>query len=595
MRPAGTRGIPKRLSREEALAAAARKLKAKRRETRRKSGLVLTVSALAVLVPVALFAGADLSGWFYPPEPTGSEPAPSAAAAAFAGPGSLVTVQFTGALNNGSAFADNVTENGTIGGGTFVPGLERALVGLEAGSNFTVVVAPQDGYGNWSTSRTYHADPTESLKRNTTIEVGNFDDKWGTPHVGQVVPTAPWPSTVASIGTKVVYLQYAPVVGETVRHHKYWDSRVVSFDDSHITIENQIWIGYTYSRISSTTGDRLTYIVTKLDSRGYLFDRNGPLAGQTLRYTGTVLSVEAGARPAEAGPLLVTGSAVSVGTHRCERCHGAFAPFDASASAAFEGTGVRVNVTLQDPWRHDLTKATVELDALEANQTVASGTRPAADLAGGKAEQLSVLLPDGPATEGIVRVVVNGNAHHVHRSPGRHDDNAYQMAFEIPIGGPGRVSRAASGQLVSPPDKTPAEFWGLLGQWAGAVALVAACLPATQGLKRHAGLKPRFKVPQWLTAHFTMSVAVVSASLLHAVALMSTTYHGAWTWDVWAGAAGLFALAALGISGVVLARWTPVKWPRIKRIHYFLLTGFIFTGALHVIASSTTLRWLVGA
>jgi len=130
----------------------------------------------------------------------------------------------------------------------------------------------------------------------------------------------------------------------------------------------------------------------------------------------------------------------------------------------------------------------------------------------------------GPATEGLVRVVVNGNAHHVHRSAGRHDDNVYQMAFEIPIGGPGRVTAAAAGQVIAEIEKTPAELWGLIGQWAGAVALVAACLPATQGLKRHAGLKPRF-----------------------------------------------------------------------KRIHYFLLTGFIFAGALHIVASSTTLRWLVGA
>jgi len=517
--------IPQRPTREQALAAAALKLQAKRREARRKSSLVLTVSVLAILVPVALFAGADLSSWFYPPEPAASEPTVPPGEVAAVSHGSRVSVRFTGTLDNGTAFADNATVIGTVGEGTFVQGVERALIGLAPGANFTVVVAPKDGYGNWSTSRTYHQEPNETVKRNTTMEVGNFDDRWGEPHVGQVVPTSPWPSTVASIGTKYVYMQSTPVVGETVRYHKYWDSKVVSFNHSHIKIENLIWIGYTYSRVSSETGNTLTYIVTKLDSRGYLFDRNGPLAGKTLHYNGTVLAVEAGTGLwAGASPLLVTGSAVSIGTQRCERCHGAFAPFDASASAAFEGTGVRVNLTLQNPWRHDLTKVTLGLEALEGNQTVASAAEAAPDLAARQSDEVSVLLPDGPATEGLVRVVVNGNAHHVHGSAGRHDDNVYQMAFEIPIGGPGRVTAAAAGQVIAEIEKTPAELWGLIGQWAGAVALVAACLPATQGLKRHAGLKPRF-----------------------------------------------------------------------KRIHYFLLTGFIFAGALHIVASSTTLRWLVGA
>lgn len=590
-----TSGLPPKPSREESLARAAVNLKAKRRETRRKSCLVLTVSVLAILVPVALLAGADLSAWFYPPEVEATEPTARPGEVVVVRQGSQVTVRLIGTLDNGTTFADNLTVDGTIGDGTFVPGLERALLGLAPGENFSAVVAPRDGYGNWSTSRTYHQQPTESVNRNTTMEVGNFHDRWGTPHLGQVVGATPWPSTVASIGTMSVHLQYTPVVGEVVSYHKYWDSRVVWFNNSRIQIENLIWTGYTYSRVSSATGNTLTYVVTKVDSRGYLFDRNSPLAGQTLHYTGALLAAEGGTGlSAMASPLLVTGLAVSLGSQRCERCHGAFVPFDASASAAFEGTGVAVNLTVQNPWRHDLTKVSVVLEALEGNQTVASATEGAPDLSRGRAEEVSVLLPDGPATEGMVRVVVNGNAHYVHRSAGRHDDNAYQMAFEIPIGGPGRVSAAAAGQVVAEPVKTPAEFWGLVGQWAGAAALVAACLPAMQGLKRHAGLKPRFKVPKWLTAHFTMSVAVVTASLAHAVTLMSATYHDAWTWDVWAGVAGLFALAALGISGVVLAKWTPARWPRTKRIHYVLLTGFIFAGALHIFASSTTLRWLIG-
>src|SRR5882672_7350196 len=151
-------------AREKALALAQEKLKAKKREQRQKSSLVLTVSALAFFIPAALLAGADLSGLFYAPPPP-AEPVTIHS-------GDNVTLRIQGTLDNQTVFWPDGERQGTLGDGTFVAGLEKGIIGFGVGASFNITVLPQDGYGNWSKSRTSTVASISVRSRNTTLELG---------------------------------------------------------------------------------------------------------------------------------------------------------------------------------------------------------------------------------------------------------------------------------------------------------------------------------------------------------------------------------------------------------------------------------------
>ena len=576
-RPAGA--APKAPpSRKHALALAREKLKAKKRENRQKALLVGSMSVLAIFVPAALLAGADLGGLFYA-GPQGPEPL-------LVRPGDEVALQVVGYDENGTVFWPEGDRSGTVGDGSFVPGLDRGLIGLGEGAAFNLTVEPKDAYGNWSRNRTSTVKAVSERAREYTMEVGNFDDKWGTPVVGQVAPTKVWNSTVVSVGTKYVTLRYEPVVNATVRFYKYWNSTVTAFNNTTIALANDLNLGYSYTRFVASANGNLTYVVTRATSSSYFFDGNPPLAGKTLQFVGTVVSIKPGS-----GTARTTGVAVSMSADTCERCHAAdgFVAMDASALASRVASGVEVNVTVDDPWLHELDAGTVGAEAVVAARVTGSaqasiGTLPPDGSA-------SVLLSPGAPTGNVTLVVtVNGTAHHVHNGGGKPTDIPYQLSFGVEVGGPPRVAGSPSGA------GTPrGSGWLIVGQLLGAAALGVMAYPLGMGLKRHAALRPKLKWPPWpwVTTHFTLSLIVVAVACVHGVLLMSTKYRGLWTPEIVGGVIALGGIGALGISGIVMAKWTDLKWKPMRKLHFFVMLAVFAAMVVHVLVAGTTIRsWL---
>lgn len=565
------------VSREQALALAQEKLRAKKRETRQKALLVGAMSVLAILVPAALLAGVDLGGLFYAPPP----PQPTLVIAA----GDEVTIHVLGYDENGSIFWPEGPQSATIGGGGFVPGLDRGLIGLSEGASFNLTLGPQDAFGNVSKARTTTVKMNVTLSRNYTMEIGNFDDRWPGPTMGQVVPTNPWQSTVVSIGTKFVTLRYDPTAGVSLHYYKYWNSTVTGFNQTQIYLQNDLFVGFHYTRYVASAGMNLTYMVTRSTGSSWFLDGNPPLAGKTVHFQGTVVSVRPGA-----GALRATGSAVAVGTSTCERCHNAdgFVAIDASASAARVGATIEVNVTVDDPWLHDLLGSTVLGDEVVAGRVLGKATYALGDiLSSGTADaRLSLPAPTGNASVGVT---VNATAHHQHVSGGKPNDLPYQLAFSVEVGGPPRVAVAAGGQ----PPRTSG--WLLIGQLLGAAALGVMAYPVGMGLKRHAALRPKLKWPRWpwVTTHFALSLVVVAIASVHGTLLMSTKYRGLWTPEIIGGLIALAGIGVLGITGIVMAKWTSLKWKPMRKVHSYVMLGVFAAMVIHVLVAGTTIRaWL---
>ena len=544
----------------------------------RKSYLVLAVSIAAFFVPLALLSGADLSGWIYPP------PAP---APLIVNPGDFVEILLEGHLDGGVPFMVNTTVNDTIGSGALVPGLEAGLLGLGVGEPFNIVVPAEDGYGPWNASRVISLPRTEEHNRNYASPTASFQRTYGAPLVGKVAATQPWPSTVTGATSNSVLLRYDPVLNETDYLYLHWSSQVIAFNNTTITTTNNLFVGFSFGIVSRSTGTVTDVRVTDENDTAFTLDLNPPLAGKRLHYDGTLLAIT----PGRGSVRTRASGAVGLGLDTCERCHAdaGFQAVEGSASAARTNGTIIVSLTLDNPWLQDDVAVEATATGQNGSETVGSTSKAVPNLAPSGSQSETLALPDSPEAA-TVSVVVNVTAHHVHASGGKPTDLPYQLTIRAPVGAATRAARAPSAPAAPP----SVSLWVLLGSATGFAALGVACLSAVQGYRHHLHRAPRFRWPPWLTLHFSLSLFATALTVIHAIAFMSTTYHGIWTWDIDVGVISLATLGAMGVTGIVLAKWTTLRAPRLRKWHYWLMVAMLITGFLHTAVSGTTLRMLFG-
>ena len=88
--------------------------------------------------------------------------------------GSVVTVHYTGTLDDGTEFD---TSRGhepltfTIGEEMLIPGFENGVCEHAKGDRFTVVVSPEDGYGEYSEELVFQV-PLDQVPEHITPETG---------------------------------------------------------------------------------------------------------------------------------------------------------------------------------------------------------------------------------------------------------------------------------------------------------------------------------------------------------------------------------------------------------------------------------------
>ncbi|HAT50729.1 MAG: peptidylprolyl isomerase [Nitrospirae bacterium] len=67
--------------------------------------------------------------------------------------GDIIAMHYTGTLDDGEVFDSSVERDEplrfTVGEGTLIPGLEKALLGMRAGDTKKITVIPSEAYGEW--------------------------------------------------------------------------------------------------------------------------------------------------------------------------------------------------------------------------------------------------------------------------------------------------------------------------------------------------------------------------------------------------------------------------------------------------------------
>lgn len=484
-------------------------------------------------------------------------------------PGDAVTLDVVGRLDNGSVFLEDHALGATLGSGGLVAGLEQAIEGLAVGHAFQANVTPSEGYGVEDPRLVTPVARSENESRTFQVARAQFEGAVGPPYRGEVVQTQPWASTVVSTGDPVG-LSYNAVPGTTVRIYRYWESRITSVTNQSITWENLLQRGDQFELATRPgTPGKLVRAVSE-NATTVTLDSNPPLAGQTLHFRGRLLAIRPGT-----GVRRLSGMASSLSSLSCESCHGGagFNAMSAEASATQSAGGVLVNITLTDPWQHDVHG--IGVTARMANLTAVNVASP--DLGPQASKTMQFTVP-GNAT-GSVDLTVNATAHHVHRSGGKPDDLPYQLRLRVPIGGPRKASTAGV--------RSPwVGFFDEAGSLTGFAALGLLLVPAVQGYRRRLGRRPVLRLPPWLTTHVAVSLVVVLVTFAHAVTIMSGTWHGNWGWGVVLGAAAMVGLGLMGMTGLAMAGWTRGRWPRLKRTHFSLMVAILVLSLLHA--------WVVG-
>jgi len=114
------------------------------------------------------------------------------------GPGTTVTLHFSLRLPEGDLIDSNFEHEPavfTVGDGNLLPGFEKALFGLKAGSRETLTIGPEDGFGQYNPSNRQEIprdqfDPSLELEEGLMLSfadaqkaelpgvVRQFDEKW---------------------------------------------------------------------------------------------------------------------------------------------------------------------------------------------------------------------------------------------------------------------------------------------------------------------------------------------------------------------------------------------------------------------------------
>lgn len=522
---------------------------------------------LTKLATVACFAGVALLAVGVDFSPLAMTPPHLQAA-----PGDTVTLEVKGTLDNGTVFLNETALRAVLGNGDVAAGLEQAVTGLAAGQPFRSNVSAQDGYGPEDPQLVTPIARFENEPRTFEVPLARFQEAVGQPYKGEVVQTRPWPATVVSSDDPVV-LSYDAAVGAAVPIYRYWTSQVTTVTNRTITWQNLLHKGDQFHLATSSGTQGKLVRATAENATTITLDSNPPLAGQALHFVGRLVAIQPGT-----GIRRSSGMASSLSGQSCESCHGGagFNAVSAQASAVQGKGGIVVNVTLDDPWLHDVNGIQVTARAANLTQPVAVG---APDLPPQGTHDVQLTLPSSAASS--VELTINATAHHVHQSGGKPDNLPYQLQLRIPVGG------ARQGSATAPKSSLVVAF-DAAGSLTGFAALAVLLFPAVQGYRRHLRRKPLLRLPPWLTTHVAVSLAAIALTFLHAEASMSGTWHGNWSWGVILGALAMVGLGFMGLTGIVMAGWTrSTNWPKLKRTHFIVMLALVALSLVHAWAVGT--------
>lgn len=531
-----------------------------------RAALVLGASFLAVAGVVLLL-----------PQPHATSAQPPAVVVTRAQPGDDVTVRVAAYDGTRLVYASDAPVTYTAGSRNGpLPGLADALVNASAGEQLNVTLAPADALGNYSWEQVVNVTRVHTLARDQDVSQRALERFTGQPAtVGERVVLPTWPVVVTQLANGVATLHADVRVGDVVHRLEYWPSTVTNVTDADVTVRDDATVGTPVNVTGDDDSGGATQYgnVTAVNETAITVDFNPPGAGDALLVRATVVSVKPGASTLDFVAQLEAQQA------SCESHHAGFVAFQGTSDVTPNANGTAwVNVTVGDPWHHELTSGTVR---------VGNDSQTLPTLQPGQTVTLSFL----EATGATLPVAVSGDAHFSHGG-GIPDDSLYAASA---LANTAVRHQASAIDLRGATIDTGARSvtWG---RWLGWLAFPLMLYPAWQGWRvrqdRLRGRMRSYSWPKWLDLHTMPAVAATLVGFGHGAVLMLDVYKGNTTLGVWTGVVALALLGAMGASGLVMARWVPARWKKARAWHASLTVVVLVLGMVHALLIGSTFKFL---
>lgn len=172
----------------------------------------------------------------------------------------------------------------TLGKGSILPALEAKIVGMKIGAAKNITLAPEDGYGDWSTEYTVSLSRIVVLPKLTVVSISEFIGSTGRePELNETIPLNYWNASVIDISGQNMTLLHVPENNTAVETE--YGPAIVTVNDTHVftslTPELEDVIVTTYG----------TGIIKDVNDTHFIIDYNHPLAGKTLVFEVTVRDI----------------------------------------------------------------------------------------------------------------------------------------------------------------------------------------------------------------------------------------------------------------------------------------------------------------
>lgn len=244
--------------------------------------------------------------------------------------GDLVRVNYIGKLPNGQVFdtslysvaTDNVTYpkslffsfrgnattyntlNFTVGQGQMIKGFDNGMLGMKVGETRTLVIPPEQAYGNANESKISTLNLTETVPVQKSMSVEAFVDYFGSVPLRGYPYTDPnygWEVNVLSSDSSNVIIQNKiPAGGATYRafdspsDSNYGWNITVEYDESfeNIIIHHQLNASSAMSVKGIDETSTRFYVKSVDEAAGTaVIDRNNQIIGQDLTFIVTLVSI----------------------------------------------------------------------------------------------------------------------------------------------------------------------------------------------------------------------------------------------------------------------------------------------------------------
>jgi len=260
--------------------------------------------------------------------------------------GDTVSVNYTGSLQDGKVFDTNiesvakqhdiikpeyVPSKFKVGEQSMIEGFDEGVVGMKVGETRTLTIPPEKGYGlvDPELINTYDIIENVSARENTfprifDISLDQFETEYGPGH--NKSDTVPYPGTNINLTveniTGSVSLSYDLKVGfQIFSQNSPWNMTVIKINETNVTIKPSVKKNDTVrfpidqfqktpwtSTVIGVTDDNITLrhnpipetkvqsmfgtMVVRFNETSLIIDQNHDLAGKTLIFNVTLVSIE---------------------------------------------------------------------------------------------------------------------------------------------------------------------------------------------------------------------------------------------------------------------------------------------------------------